>query len=72
MRKKTGISFKLVYGIFLCLMIVMGVAAVIYVRIALGEYRDSLPERIVEEQIELLRQDAAGGALWTKYPPPES
>ena len=72
MRKKTGITFKFVYIIFLCLMIVVGIAAVIYVRIALGEYRDSLPERVVEAQIELLRKDASDGTLWDKYPLPES
>ena len=49
-------------------MMVLAVAAVMYVRVVLGEYRDSLPERIVEAQIERLREDAANGTLWNKYP----
>lgn len=72
MRKKSMISFKYVYLIFLTLMIVVAAAAIIYVRIALEEYRDSLPERIVEAQIELLRKDASDGTLWKKYTLPES
>ena len=71
MRKKSGISFKYVYLIFLTLMIVLAAAAVIYVRIALEEYRDSLPERVVEAQIELLRKAASDGTLWEKYTLPE-
>lgn len=72
MRKESGISFKLAYLIFLTFMIVVAAAAIIYVRITLGEYRDSLPERIVEAQIELLRKDASDGTLWEKYTLPES
>lgn len=67
MKHKPLITFKLVYLIFLCLMAVLAVTAVIYVRISLGEYRDSLPERIVEDQIEALRNDAADGTLWEKF-----
>ena len=65
------ISFKLAYLIFLCLMAVLAAVAIVYVRISLGEYRDSLPERIVEEQIGVLRKDASDGTLWDKYPLPE-
>ena len=72
MNKKSVISFGLVYLLFLAVMAVIAAAAIIYVRMTLGEYRDSLPERVVEAQIELLREDAAGGTLWTKYPLPES
>lgn len=72
MRKKSEISFKFVYLIFLALMSVAAAAAVIYVWTALGEYRDSLPERIVEAQIAILRKDASDGTLWEKYSLPES
>ena len=65
-------SFKFVYLLFLSLMMILATVSIIYVRITLGEYRDSLPERIVETQIEILRKDAANGTLWDKYPPPET
>ena len=71
MGKKSVFSFRYIYLLFLSLMMVLAVAAIIYVRAALGEYRDSLPERIVEAQIESLRKDAADGTLWDKFPPPE-
>ena len=72
MRKKSAITFKFVYLLFLTLMMVLAAAAIIYVWIALGEYRDSLPERIVEAQIETLRKDALDGTLWDHYPPPDT
>ena len=72
MRKKSVITFLFVYLIFLAFVIIAAAAAIIYVRMALGEYRDALPERVVEAQIEMLRKDAAGGTLWDKYPPPET
>lgn len=72
MKHKSLITFKLAYLIFLCLMAILAVTAIIYVRISLGEYRDSLPERIVEDQIEALRSDAADGTLWEKFPLEES
>ena len=72
MRKKSVISFRLAYLLFLCLMMVLAAAAIIYVRMALEEYRDLLPERTVEAQIALLRKDAADGTIWDKYPLPES
>ena len=68
MKHRPLITFKLAYLIFLCLMVILAVTAIIYVRISLGEYRDSLPERIVEAQIEALRNDAADGSLWEKFP----
>ena len=71
MSKKSVISFRLVYLLFLCLMMVLAAAAIIYVRMALEEYRDSLPERVVEAQIEILRKDASDGRLWEKYRLPE-
>ena len=71
MGKKSGITFKFVYLVFLGLMIMIAAAAIIYVRAALGEYRDSLPERIVEAQIDVLCKDASDGTLWDKYPLPE-
>lgn len=71
MRQKYDITFPFVYLIYLACMMVIAVVAVLYVRAALGEYRDSLPERVVEAQIELLRKDAANGTLWDKYPLPE-
>ena len=72
MRKKSAITFRLVYLIFFALMMSAAVAAMLYVRVTLEEYRDSLPERIVEAQIELLRKGAADGTLWDKYPLPEA
>lgn len=72
MRKKSVITFKVVYLIFLALMMILAAAAIIYVRAALGEYRDALPERIVEAQIEVLRKAASDGTLWNKYPLPET
>ena len=71
MNKKSVISFRFVYLLFLCLMMVIAAAAIIYVRMALEEYRDSLPERVVEAQIEILRKDASDGTLWDKYQLPE-
>ena len=71
MSKKSAISFKHIYLIFLAVMMIIAAAAIIYVRVSLGEYRDSLPERIVEAQIESLRKDASDGILWDKYPLPE-
>ena len=72
MRKKFAVTFKLVYFLFLCLMVILAVTAIIYVRISLGEYRDSLPERVVEAQIESFRSDISEGTLWDKYPLSES
>ena len=70
--RKSVISFRFVYLLFLCLMMVIAAASIIYVRMALEEYRDALPERIVEAQIALLRKDASEGTFWNKYPLPES
>ena len=72
MNKKSVISFRIAYLLFLCLLMVLAAAAIIYVRMALEEYRDSLPERVVEAQIELLRKGASDGSLWKQYPMPES
>ena len=72
MSKQNAITFKYIYLMFLALMMVIAAAAIIYVRTVLGEYRDSLPERIVEAQIEILRKDASEGTLWDKYPMPET
>lgn len=72
MRKKSGRSFKFVYFIFLCLMIFVAAGAIIYVRLSLGNYRDSLPERVVEAEIESLRAEAADGTLWEKYSLPKT
>ena len=72
MRKKSVITFQFVYLTFLAFMVSAAVAAMLYVRVTLEEYRDALPERVVEAQIELLRKDAADGTLWDKYPPPET
>lgn len=72
MKKKPVVTFRLVYLLFLAVMAVFAAAAIVYVRAALGEYRDSLPERIVEAQIEILRKDASDGTIWDKYPLPES
>lgn len=72
MRKKFAVKFKFVYLIFLGLMVILAAAAIIYVRITLGEYRDSLPERVVEAQIETFRSAASDGTIWDKYPLSES
>ena len=72
MKKKSVISFGLVYLLFLTLMAVIAAASIVYVRAALGEYRDSLPERVVEAQIEVLRKDALDGTIWDKHPLPET
>ena len=71
MRTRSGSSFKFVYFLFLCFMIFLAVTTIIYVRVSLGKYRDSLPERIVEAQIESLRGDASAGTLWDRYPTPD-
>ena len=71
MRKRSGNAFKFVYFIFLCFMIFLAVASIIYVRVSLGKYRDSLPERVVETQLEALRSDASAGKLWDIYRLPE-
>lgn len=68
MRKKFTLSFKFVYIIFLGVMVILAIAAIIYVRTTLGEYRDSLPERVVEAQIEDFRTYVANGTIWDKYP----
>ena len=72
MRGKSVITFKLVYLMFLSLMAVIAAAVIVYVRMALGEYRDSLPERVVEAQIESFRRAASDGTLWDEYPLPET
>lgn len=69
MKKK--LSFKKVYLIYLSVLVVLMIAAIIYVNILLRQYEDLRPERRVEEAMELLAEDAANGKLFEKYSLPE-
>ncbi len=71
MKRKSGKTFGSAYFIYLCLVVFLTIAAIVYVRVSLGKYRDSLPERIVEAQIEELRNAASAGSLWDEYIFPE-
>lgn len=70
MRK--GISFKLVYLIYLALLVICVLAATLYVQSLLREYEASQPERCVEGVIEDMTAAAQDGSLWSAYSFPQT
>lgn len=66
MKKQKG-SFKWAYLIWLDVLIVLVIAAVLYVNGLLKDYEAAQPERQVRVAVEQLVADAAGGDFWGKY-----
>ena len=64
--KKVG--YKKAYSTFLLIMVALSAASVLYIKNLLVKYEASQPERVVEEQIELLSEAAAYGRLQEVLP----
>ncbi len=64
MKRSRKSPFKFTYFIYLCLLIVLAMAAIFYVNSLLKNYEASQPETRVENAIELLIKDAKSGKLW--------
>lgn len=69
--KKFHLSYKKVYLIYLIVVVLLSVAAILYVRNLLQTYEDMRPERRVEEAMSILAQDALGENFFQKYGLPE-
>ncbi len=64
MKRSRKSPFKFTYFIYLCLLIVLAIAAIFYVSSLLKNYESSQPENRVEDAIELFVKDAKSGKLW--------
>ena len=65
--KKKGKAFKIIYIVYLLLIIAAAVAALLYVRNTLLEYEALRPEVCVTAAMEQLEKDAADADFFTKY-----
>lgn len=64
MRRRKKSSFRFVFFIYLCFLVVLMAAALIYVNATLREYENEHPNRHVETAVENMRREAADGTLW--------
>ena len=70
--KKSGTgTFKFVYFIYLCILILVSICCIIYVGSLLEEYEDAQPERRVSEAVELMSRDAIDGSIWNSITFPD-
>ncbi len=69
--EKKKISFKQVYFIYLAVMLVLVIAAILYVAMLLRKYEKLRPEVQVEAAMSELALTAAEGNMWNKYVLPE-
>ena len=65
--KKLGLSFKKVYFIYLIILVVLSMAAILYVNGLLHQYEDMRPEKFVEGAMEVLAKDASDAKFFEKY-----
>lgn len=70
--KKRRVSFKMIYLIYLGVLIALVLAAVLYVAALLRQYENAQPEQRVWEAVAQLAADASGGDFWSKYGLPEA
>ena len=66
MRRKKD-NFKFIYFIFLTLLVIVAIAAILYVRSLLNQYEEAQPDKRVAEAVEILKSDAESGTLASKY-----
>lgn len=69
--REVKLSFKKLYLIYLCVLVVAVIASLIYVNVLLRQYEDMRPERHMQEAMEMLVEDVSGGNLFEKYALPE-
>lgn len=67
MKNTQKLSFKFKFLIYLMILLCLGMLIVSYVWTLLKNYENSQPERLVEEQIEIMIASANDGTLWNKY-----
>ena len=65
MRRKSGNTFKYVYFIILGVLIVLAIAALMYVRHLLKDYEAAQPEACAEEVFSELKAESEAGKLWS-------
>ncbi len=71
MKRKLKIPFKNIFCIYLALLLGLSVIAIVYVRLLLGNYEESQPEKRIKEQIDLLETYADNGSIWYEYDFPD-
>ena len=71
MRRKRKSNFRFIFFVYVCVLIVACAAALIYVNSALREYEAEHPGNLLDDALEMLRNEAADGSLWSKESTPD-
>ncbi len=69
--KKCKITCKKIYLVYVAVLLVLMIAAVIYVNNLLKRYEATIPEALVENAMVQLQQTAQEGNFWTQYEMPQ-
>lgn len=72
MMKKQPVSFRLIYLIYLGVLVALVAAAAIYVGSLLRQYEKSQPEFHVQQAVEQLLEDAKAEGFWSLHDLPRS
>ena len=70
MRQKKNRKFRFAFVLYLCILAVLAIAAIIYVKVLLVEYERSQPERVVSAQMEEISAMAKDGSIESYFPFP--
>lgn len=70
-RRRRGSRFWKFYRIFALVLVLLVLAASLYVRSVLREYEASQPIHLVEDALAQLANEAQAGTLWSRYGLPE-
>lgn len=67
MMKRLNLTFKKVFFIYLTVLAILSISAITYVNGLLHQYEDMRPEKLVEEAISKLAEDASDESFFAKY-----
>ena len=70
MKQKKNSNFKFAYVVYICVLAVLAIAAIVYVKVLLTEYEKSQPEYIAKQQMEELSAMVKDGSIETYFPFP--